>query len=171
MYCLCHLWRLFSDLLLAGWPMHDAFFLQSDESVQRRERDNGIFWYYIEIFRMHNFFSWDQGFFPKTFVFSLDVNILCLPWKGNEIRTSHGIDRGENLYSKWRTGFWYLWNVWDSWYFYWIFGSIDFFLFLWLFGFYSPDRNCRGEGNFRNLDFFQAFQFITTHPQFTILEK
>ena len=129
MYCLCHLWGLFSDLLLAGWPMHDAFFLQSDESVQRRERDNGIFWYYIEIFRMHNFFSWDQGFFPKTFVFSLDVNILCLPWKGNEIRTSHGIERGENLYSNWRTGFGYLWNFWDSWYFYWIFGSIDFFYF------------------------------------------
>ena len=70
----------------------------------------------------------------QIFVFSLDVNILCLPWKGNEIRTSHGIERGENLYSNWRTGFGYLWNFWDSWYFYWIFGSIDFFLFLWLFG-------------------------------------
>ena len=65
----------------------------------------------------------------QIFVFSLDVNILCLPWKGNEIRTSHGIERGENLYSNWRTGFGYLWNFWDSWYFYWIFGSIDFFHF------------------------------------------
>ena len=79
----------------------------------------------------------------QIFVFSLDVNILCLPWKGNEIRTSHGIERGENLYSNWRTGFGYLWNFWDSWYFYWIFGSIDFFYF---FDFLESESEKHREG-------------------------